>query len=100
MYKLVYKNPYLHDPLVWSNLDRKNTIRQACEVMDAFRDEGCITIKSNASERYFIRYYLGEAEFDIHRHANGYHSTIYGRSFKTIVGALNKLDKLAATDRH
>lgn len=100
MYRLVYSNPHLHDPLVWSNLDRKNTINTAREIMSAFRDEGNITIKSSSSERYFIRYYLGEAEFDIHRHMNSYHSTIFGRSFKTIVGALNKLDRLAATDRH
>ena len=39
MYRLVYSNPYLHDPLVWSNLDRKNAINTAGEIMSAFRGQ-------------------------------------------------------------
>lgn len=100
MYQLVYKNPFLYEPQIWSKLDRKNLVYTTREVIKAFGHEGSLTIKSSESERYFIRYYLGEMEFDIHRHANDYHSTIYGRSYKTLEGALNKLDKLAATDRH
>ena len=100
MYEITYINPRMNDKLQWIKPDRKQVLEIVRALIRIFDDEGSLIIHSFNTERYWIHSYLSDREFDVHKHANGGYSTIFGNSYKTIDGALNKLDKLAATDRH
>lgn len=100
MYNITYTSQHYANKLHWPRMNRKNTLTVVRDLFKVFDGEGSLIIYSSDSERYWIHCYLYEREFDIHRHMNGNYSTIYGNSYKTLVGALNKLDKLAAADRH
>ena len=71
-------------------LSREKTLK----FMKNFKAENNdIYIESFANSRYFIVYDEYSKVWDICKHANGY-SRYYGRSYKTPVAALNKLEKL------
>lgn len=95
MYKLIYQSLHLCEPRIWFNLDRENVIRQAMEVIDAFRNEGFITIWPSANDRCFIRYFLGETDFEICSRPTRFSYAALGLYYKTITGALDALDIIA-----
>lgn len=97
-YRLTYEAPYKPNSAVWPNLDRKNLIHTIYQLNQTYH-LGVITIEAHEPTRYFLRYDRLENVWDMCRHGNG-RSTYYGRSYKTLAGALNRLDKLAAPVPH
>lgn len=95
-YRLTYEAPYKPNSAVWPNLDRDNLAHTIYQLIKTYH-LGRITIEAHASTRYFLVFDRIEGVWDMCRHGNGC-STYYGRSYKTLKGALNRLDKLATLD--
>jgi len=80
---------------VWTNMGRSSA---AYIIKDLVSKSGSIHITVSGKTRYFVTYDRFNQEFDVCKHGNNYGSTYYGRSYKTLSGALNKLEKLAESE--
>ena len=81
-------------PLVWDRQTRKTTAHIVKDVID---QAGEIIITVCDAPRHFATYDPWGDCWDIGKHASG-RSLYYGYSYKTLSGALNKLDRLAETE--
>lgn len=80
--------------LIWPNMTRSTGARIIKRILP---DAESITVSIEGASRHFISYNPYGNGWDVFKHANG-RSLYYGRSYKTLGGALNKLDKLAETE--
>ena len=80
--------------LIWPSMTRSTGARIIKRILP---EAESITVSVDGAPRHFIAYNPYGDDWDVFRHANG-PSTYYGRSYKTLSGALNKLDKLAETE--
>ena len=81
-------------PLVWDRQTRKTA---AQIVKDVLPQPGEVVISVCDAPRHFASYNPYGDGWDVFRHGNGaYRYT--GHSYRTLYGALNKLDRLAETE--
>ena len=81
-------------PLVWDRQTRKTA---AQIIKDVLTQNGSIRISICDAPRHFIVYNPYGDDWLIFRHGNS-RSLYTGRSYKTLSGALSKLDRLAESE--
>lgn len=81
-------------PLIWRYQTRKTAARI---IKDILPQPGEIVISVCDAPRHFVAYNPIGDGWDVCMHAYGL-SLYYGSSYKTLSGALNKLDRLAETE--
>lgn len=96
LYRIEYTADDSTRPLVWDRQTRKTT---AQIVKDVLRQPGAVIISVCAAPRSYAKFDAEFGTWDIFHHGNG-RSPYYGHGYKTLSGALNKLDKLAETEVH
>lgn len=94
LYHIEYTADDSTRPLVWDRRTRKTT---AQIVKDMLRQPGAVIISVCSAPRHFAAYNPYVDDWDIFRRGNG--ACLYaGRSFRTLSGALNMLDRLSETE--
>ena len=94
LYRIEYTAADSCRPLVW---DRQTRRTAAKIVKDVLQQPGEIVISACAAPRHFAAYNPYGDGWDIFRHGNGA-CPYAGRSFRTLSGALNMLDRLSETE--
>lgn len=94
LYRIEYTADDSTRPLVWDRRTRKTT---AQIVKDILPQPGEIIVSMCDAPRSYAKFDAEFGTWDIFRHGNG-RSPYYGHGYKTLTGALNKLDRLAETE--
>lgn len=80
--------------LIWPSVTRSTGARIIKRILP---DAESVAVSVNGASHHTVSYDPHFREWNVLKHANG-RSLYYGPSYKTLSGALNKLDKLAETE--